>query len=206
MLLFGHMSKNNIPSKIQRENSRRLIDAAFAVFTRDGYDKASIRSVAKQADMTPGLVYYYFKTKDELLIAVQSNIQERYRELYKSSDHKAADIKEQLDEIRSRVIDNPDWYRWRYELYALGLKREDLKQEVAEVLRKGRESLVESLYPTIMSDKNSATAISSLLIACFDGLALQKLIDNQFNLDIAYDELLAILKQYFTEHDMERKS
>ncbi|RYF96338.1 MAG: TetR/AcrR family transcriptional regulator [Chitinophagaceae bacterium] len=204
MLIFGHMSKNSILSKIQRENNQRLIDAAFVVFTRDGYEKASIRSIAKQADMTSGLVYYYFKTKDQILIAVQKYVQERYHEQYKSPAQPVT-VQDQLNEIRSRVIDNPDWYRWRYELYALGLKRQDLKEEVAAVLRSGRESIIESLYSDITPDTNSAAAIAALLIACFDGLALQKLIDPQFNLDAAYDELLAVLEQYFLNHTKKPK-
>ncbi len=28
-----------------------------------------------------------------------------------------------LFEIKSRVEKDPDWYRWRYELYSLGLKK-----------------------------------------------------------------------------------
>ncbi|RYX79112.1 TetR/AcrR family transcriptional regulator [bacterium] len=198
------MPKNDTTTAIQRKNRQRLLDAATIVFTRDGYDKASIRSVAKQAAMTPGLVYYYFKTKDELLIAVQEHIQERYHELHTSSPQPES-VEQQLDAIRSRVIDTPDWYRWRYELYALGLKRDDLRHEVAKVLDNGRQSVVKRLYPDVIADHQNAAALAAILIACFDGLALQKLTDEKFDINATYDTLLEVLENYMKAQSQEQK-
>lgn len=48
----------------------RLIDAARDQFLRSGYDGASIRSIAAEADVNHALVKYYFGGKDGLFKAV----------------------------------------------------------------------------------------------------------------------------------------
>ena len=55
-----------------RENERRLtiLRAAIDVFARKGYHGCRIADVAREAGVAYGLVYHYFKNKDELLETV----------------------------------------------------------------------------------------------------------------------------------------
>ena len=54
-----------------REKSRELIlSKAMAIFAEHGYYKASIEMIAKAAGISKGLIYNYFKSKDELLESV----------------------------------------------------------------------------------------------------------------------------------------
>jgi AcrR family transcriptional regulator len=46
-----------------------ILDAASAVFSRDGYAEASVDDVAAQAGIGKGTVYLYFKSKEELYVA-----------------------------------------------------------------------------------------------------------------------------------------
>lgn len=48
----------------------RLIDAAMVRFHHDGIAASSLATVAREADIAPGNVYYYFRTKDQLTTAV----------------------------------------------------------------------------------------------------------------------------------------
>ncbi|WP_137988668.1 TetR family transcriptional regulator [Streptomyces vilmorinianum] len=47
----------------------RILDAARAQFAERGYDKTSVRGIAKAADVDPALVHHYFGTKDEVFAA-----------------------------------------------------------------------------------------------------------------------------------------
>ena len=54
-----------------REKSRNLIiTKAMEVFAEHGYYKSSIEMIAKAAGISKGLIYNYFKSKDELLESV----------------------------------------------------------------------------------------------------------------------------------------
>ncbi|SDY25191.1 DNA-binding transcriptional regulator, AcrR family [Evansella caseinilytica] len=180
------------------DKRQRLIAAAYKVFSRKGYNNASIKEVATEAGITPGLVHYYFKNKEELLLSVQADIQQQYHSQYEDAEKAAVGPLETLLEIKSRVEDEPDWYRWRYELYSLGLKNESLKQEAAAILHNGRKSLSHPLQ-TLIDNAEEAEALASILLACFDGLALQKMMADDFNLDRTYKLLFTLLENYFNK-------
>jgi AcrR family transcriptional regulator len=54
----------------QRRNREALIDAARAIMTDKGVDAATMLEIAQLADVGAGTVYNYFKSKDDLAIAV----------------------------------------------------------------------------------------------------------------------------------------
>lgn len=57
----------------QEQAQRRreqLIEAALVVFARKGVDGASVKDIAAAAAVTPGLLYHYFDSKEDLVAAV----------------------------------------------------------------------------------------------------------------------------------------
>ena len=59
-------------ASLSREEERRrsILKAAVEVFSKKGYHGCRIADVAKEANIAYGLVYHYFKNKDELLESV----------------------------------------------------------------------------------------------------------------------------------------
>lgn len=49
------------------ETQRRLLDAARRAFVRLGFERATIRDIADEAGVSQGLLYNYFRSKDDLL-------------------------------------------------------------------------------------------------------------------------------------------
>ncbi|MFF5334826.1 TetR family transcriptional regulator [Streptomyces sp. NPDC013181] len=47
----------------------RILEAARAQFAERGYDKTSVRGIARAAGVDPALVHHYFGTKDEVFAA-----------------------------------------------------------------------------------------------------------------------------------------
>jgi TetR/AcrR family transcriptional regulator, cholesterol catabolism regulator len=63
----------DVVSTRQDQAQRRreqLIEAALAVFARQGVDGTSIKDIAGAAGVAPGLLYHYFDSKDDLVAAV----------------------------------------------------------------------------------------------------------------------------------------
>lgn len=52
------------------QTRRELIAAAAAVFARRGFPGASLEEIAREAGYTTGALYWHFKDKDELFLAV----------------------------------------------------------------------------------------------------------------------------------------
>lgn len=56
---------------LQAENRRnQLLDIALALFAERGLENVSIKDIAAEAKIASGLIYHYFRSKDELLAAV----------------------------------------------------------------------------------------------------------------------------------------
>lgn len=54
-----------------RESRRQqIMDAALELFASEGYSHCSISQLAQHADISKGLMYNYFKSKESLLIAI----------------------------------------------------------------------------------------------------------------------------------------
>ncbi|MFC4404070.1 TetR/AcrR family transcriptional regulator [Gracilibacillus xinjiangensis] len=182
----------------KQDKRQLLINAAYKVFARNGYKDASIKDIAEFANITPGLVHYYFKSKEELFFAVQEKAQKEYHLQYADKDKDSASLLDVLEEIKTRATENPDWYRLRYESYAHGIKDEAFQENVSAFLKKGRESIVWPLNE-VNSNKTGNRELAGILLACFDGLALQKIVDDEFDMDKAYKILWELISNYIKE-------
>lgn len=59
----------------------RLIECARAEFLEKGYEKASLRNICKNADVTTGALYFFFKNKAELFEAIVAEKAQRLMKL-----------------------------------------------------------------------------------------------------------------------------
>ena len=65
------MAKALTQRALQAETRRsQLLDIALALFAERGVENVSIKDLAAEADVAPGLIYHYFRNKDDLLRTV----------------------------------------------------------------------------------------------------------------------------------------
>lgn len=70
------------PFRREGEDQRRreLVEATLSVIAGKGLDHATVREIALQAGVTPGLIRHYFAGKDELVIAAYRHHVETMRD------------------------------------------------------------------------------------------------------------------------------
>ena len=54
---------------VVEDRREQIMDAAMRVFARKGFKGATNKDIAEEAQITPGLIYHYFKSKEDLLKA-----------------------------------------------------------------------------------------------------------------------------------------
>jgi len=57
------------------QERRQMILAAARVFAREGFEKATTREVAQEADISEGTIYNYFSSKKQLVVALAEVVQ-----------------------------------------------------------------------------------------------------------------------------------
>ena len=56
--------------KVVEDRREQIIDAAMLVFSQKGFTRATNKDIAREAGITPGLIYHYFENKEALLKAI----------------------------------------------------------------------------------------------------------------------------------------
>ncbi len=64
------------------EKRSELVQAACRLFLQDGFDRTSMSRIASEAGVTPNTIYWYFKDKDDLLLAVNDQFVQEYMKVY----------------------------------------------------------------------------------------------------------------------------
>jgi AcrR family transcriptional regulator len=81
----------------------RILHAARERFLFEGVDGASLRNIAKDAGTNIGMVYYYFKTKDDLFLAVLEEVYGRLLEDMRGIMAEPAPAEERIAQLYQRV-------------------------------------------------------------------------------------------------------
>lgn len=68
-------------AEIREQRKHQILDAALHVFAEDSYQGASMASVAKRAKVSKGLIYNYFKSKEEILKTLLVDVFDEMMEL-----------------------------------------------------------------------------------------------------------------------------
>lgn len=173
----------------EKDTREKIIDAAYEVLAREGYERASTKEIAKQAGVAQGLINYYFNKKDDLFIEVLRKETKRYGEFL--DDIKSVPPEElmmkMMKGLEDKVSHHSEWYRLRYELFALGMRNPVFGDEIKNLLAEGRNnvsSVLSRVYPKASSE--TMDSLVSIVIVCLDGLALQKITDAELDIKKAY--------------------
>lgn len=173
-------------------NRSRIVSAAYRLLAEQGYEAATMKEIAKAAGVAPGLIHYYFSSKDHLLQEVLTEAGERYVkevERWCATLSPSQLLEATFTEPKQRVADEPEWFQLRCELFALGLRNPNFHEAVQIMLSTGRQCITRLVRQIAGDEISHPEATAAVLLAAFDGLALQKLTDPNFDLESAYSAL-----------------
>lgn len=92
---------------VSDERKSQILNAAEDVFTKKGFDEARMDDIADKTGLSKGALYLYFKSKDELIIAILDRIfQHEFKRLENLDldDMKAAEAVWKLTELITKDI------------------------------------------------------------------------------------------------------
>src|SRR3954453_21642862 len=92
------------------DKRRQILDAAIHVFARQGFHHCRVSDIADEAGVAYGLVYHYFKSKDEVLNELFTERWSLLLTAIEEVDGQAIDAREKLDAVARFIIDS-----YRYE-------------------------------------------------------------------------------------------
>jgi TetR/AcrR family transcriptional regulator, fatty acid metabolism regulator protein len=88
------------------DKRRVILDAAIHVFAREGFHRCRVSDIAKEANVAYGLVYHYFRSKDEVLDTLFTERWTLLLEAIAEADRQDLPIREKLHAVASFIIDS----------------------------------------------------------------------------------------------------
>ena len=78
------------------ETRERILDAALQLFRERGFDETTMRDIAGEAGVATGAAYYYFRSKEEMVMAFYVRTAEEAREIMPAQIARSRDLRKRI--------------------------------------------------------------------------------------------------------------
>ncbi len=179
-----------------------LLDAAAALMVRDGYASVTSRRVAVEAGLNPALVHYYFRTMDDLFLA-----------LFRRRAEQGL-----VAQTEALAADQPLWAIWdlsrsvegaalTMEFVALANHRKSIRAEIAATVEKLRAAEVKAIKATFkrhgVSSKDLPPTVAAILLS---GITRFLAAEASLGMVDGHSETVAYMERQIREVEGERRS
>jgi AcrR family transcriptional regulator len=175
------------------EKATAMLDAAEYILTEFGYGALTSRRVAEHLGVKQRLVYYYFRTMDELVLETFKRLAKR--DLQRLKDSIASE--RALQEIWNVFINTSD-SRIVAEFMALANHHEELRTEVIGFIETSRKIQIQALKKAMAASGKSKTGPSAEAIALIGSslvLALNR--EGSLGVSLGHNAALKMVRQFF---------
>lgn len=170
---------------------RQVLAAAAACFARKGFHQTTMHDICLEADLSPGAVYRYFCSKEDIIGAICAVADERHRALIKAVEERG-DTLEVLEELANFFFSGLDVHApddamsIDIELWAESL----CNPRVAAVTRRGLDNVREPFTEIVrraqergeINPRLDPDSVARVMLSFFDGLLLQKVLDRDVDI------------------------
>ncbi len=179
------MAKPNVISK------DALIKCAKESLANNGINKFTLKSVAEVAGVTQGTIYYHFRTKEQLLLAIVQDISKNsWADISQKSNQYI--ISEAIASAKNRCSYDSYFHKLFSTLLVSSFNNEEMRMQLGEIVLNENNALTQNLskfWPKSPIDGVSLETWGVLLTAIVDGLALQALLQKDFPVEKTYKEV-----------------
>ncbi|MEY9971450.1 AcrR family transcriptional regulator [Lysinibacillus sp. RC46] len=180
------------PTGIEKSD---LLMAAKQSLVEKGIEKFTLKAVAEQAGVTQGTIYYHFKSKEQIILEIVQDICENSWNEILMTDREM--IQSALLSAKSRYENDAFYHKLFFTLTVFGFTNPTIRQQIGQILAAENEHLcniLNKLWDTSPIDGVSMETWSIFFNALIDGLALQVMMRDDFDVDVFYQQLEKILQ------------
>jgi len=170
--------------EIRNKKVELIKNVALKLFAENGYHSTSISQIAKNANISKGLIYNYFKSKESLLHDIMFRGLKDFTKALIVKDInniKKQEIIDFIDRSFNLLKANVDFYRLYFSLVQQGVVISLFEEEMLEIF--GEIFNTVAMYYAQKGEKKPYIK-TRFLIATIDGIAAHYLLDiNNFPID-----------------------
>ena len=193
-------------STIQEKRRRQIMDALTRCLLKKPFNQTSIKDIAAAARINHGMLHYYYKSKEDILLNYIEFVIEHYKIIFENwMVSKAPDFQNPEDMLRAcfdfayhRITSNRDLSKIFVEFQELAIYNPKIKKKLRKAYSEWIET-VQIILTKTCKEEASVPHISAGLVAFSEGISLLSLILDKGDVEIeglfkAFQELFV---QYF---------
>jgi AcrR family transcriptional regulator len=186
----------NQEERMSEETRKRIIEAAVRVLARDGYAATSVKDIAAEAGVAPGLVHYYFKNKENLVVAAVA--EGCAPPPWPKTDDPTEAARLALEATKQEVDDSTRRYRSLFtEMLGHASRSEPVRRTLLGAVEADR-TRIEAATRAVIAERGGwsperSPAIAAVVWAAAFGIHLQRELDPEFDAAAATDVLTELL-------------
>ena len=171
-----------------------LMDAAEAILCDEGYIGISARNVATRAGFTKQLLYYYFRTMDDLILALVRRINERRLDRFETALLSA----EPLRALWALNTD-PSGAALATELTAIASHREEVRAEIVTSAQQFRALQARTVSELLSKNGQKAGDSAAAIVMIAAALAKTVVSEAALGLTEGHAEALTVVERILTQ-------
>ncbi|HVO74445.1 MAG TPA: TetR/AcrR family transcriptional regulator [Ignavibacteriaceae bacterium] len=163
---------------LRQESRKKILEAALQVFAKEGYYSSTISAIANKAGISQGLMYNYFKSKEELLnelmIGLIENIMSEFMPLKPGEKIEQKDIIKIINATIDLVLEKPEFWKLYFSVFI----QPDVMAMVMDKMMKMSEPYLKELVKYFKEKgEKDPVAMMRYFSAVLDGIQLHCMID-----------------------------
>jgi TetR/AcrR family transcriptional regulator len=175
-----------------KDINEKILKATLEVIARDKISGTRMHLIAKEAKMSQSNLHYYYPTKDDLLIALMDDLQNRFSEKrMESVDLVKKSLDENLhglfEEKKDDIINHKKVDYAQFDYWVQGTVNPEIRTKFQNTFDKWRDNIKDVLMKnkaTGETNSNYSEMLPIIVVSLMMGASMQYLIDEEkFDLD-----------------------
>lgn len=162
-----------------------IVDAAVAVINEQGIQNLSLSEIEKKIGMSRGQLTYYFKTKEDILLAVFDRMIELMGQQHGEAELDRLPwldiVRHVLEIVLADPPAHPEFHALQHTFLSQISHRDDFRRRLADLYEHWRGRSIKALQRDLKANpglrKVSPRVLATLVQAIFHGLAVQRAAD-----------------------------
>lgn len=163
------------------QRREQIVWALYNCLVEKGSEKVTIKEIAAQAGLPPGVIHYYFNSKDDIVSNLAEAIVDKYSRMLDKRLSEAISIEQRIESAIDFIVDflifNRPLNRVFYNLIQMTFERKALGNVVKKMFRDYRERLAD-VFEEAGAGRESKV-LGAALVALAEGFSAQLLVDQR---------------------------
>lgn len=190
---------------IQEKRRQQIMDALTRCLLKKPFNQTSIKDIAAAAKINHGMLHYYYKSKEDILLNYIEFVIEHYKTIFEewmaSKKHEFKDPEDMLraclDFAYHRITSNRDLSKIFIEFQELAMYNPKIKKKLRKAYSEWIETIQMLLTETSRKEA-SVPHISAGLVAFSEGISLLSLILDKDDLEV--EGLFKVFQDQFIQY------